>query len=132
MSVELEAKIKELEKSNAYLQGRLDYYEQDGIAKLFYSLKRKANEMADLLNNTKLTDIDIDEPKSKTFERLQKIWEGAATIAGSVKSLEVLSGIKPEEKDTDKKETIVVVQNRPLAPEMIADRVGELAGAKKV
>ena len=129
MSVELEAKIKELEKSNAYLQGRLDYYEQDGIAKLFYSLKRKANEMADLLNNTKLTDIDIDEPKSKTFERLQKIWEGAATIAGSVKSLEVLSGVKLEEKESEKKE--IIVPNKPFTPEMVADKVGELAGSKR-
>lgn len=129
MSIELEAKIKELEKSNAYLQSKIDYYEQDGITKLFYSLKRKSNEMADLLNNTKLTDIDIDDSKSKAFERLQKIWEGAATIAGSVRSLEVLSGIKSEEKEEEKKEIIII--NKPFTPEMVADKVGELAGSKR-
>ena len=66
MSIDLEQKVKDLEKSNLFLANKLAYYEQDGVGKLYYSLQRKANEMADLLNKTKLTDVDIDDPKNKT------------------------------------------------------------------
>lgn len=130
MSVELEAKIKALQQSNTYLEGRLNYYEQDGVGKLYYSLQRKANEMADLLNKTKLTDLDIDDPKNKAFERLQKIWSDAETISAAIKSLGVLAGISDDsnEKPTAIKKEIVV--NKPFSPENMADAVGELAGKR--
>jgi len=128
MSLELEQKIKDLEKSNLFLTNKLAYYEQDGVGKLYYSLQRKANEMADLLNKTKLTDVDIDDPKNKTFERLQKIWVDAGTISSSIKSLETLAGIVLEDvKDLNKKEIIL---NKSFSPESVADAVGELAGKR--
>ncbi len=128
MSVELESKIKDLEKQIAYLQGKNAYYEQDGIGKLYHALNRKANEMAELLNKTSLTAIDIDDPKIKTFERLQKIWVDAGTISSSIKALEVLAGINQEGKE-DKKEQIQVIR-KPFSPENMADAVGELAGKR--
>lgn len=128
MSVELESKIKDLEKQIAYLQGKNAYYEQDGIGKLYHALNRKANEMAELLNKTSLTAIDIDDPKIKTFERLQKIWVDAGTISSSIKALEVLAGINQEGKE-DKKEQIQVTR-KPFSPENMADAVGELAGKR--
>ena len=124
---ELEDKIKDLEKQVAYVQSKLDYYEKDGISKLYYSLQRKANEMAELLNKTSLTAIDIDDPKIKTFERLQKIWVDAGTISASIKALEVLAGIGQEA--TEKKE-VVQVNKKPFSPENMADAVGELAGKR--
>jgi len=127
MSIELENKIKDLEKQIAYLQGKNDYYEQDGIGKLYHALNRKANEMAELLNKTSLTAIDIDDPKIKTFERLQKIWVDAGTISSSIKALEVLAGINQENKE-DKRE--VHVNRKPFSPENMADAVGELAGKR--
>jgi hypothetical protein len=128
MSAELESKIKDLEKQIAYLQGKNAYYEQDGIGKLYHALNRKANEMAELLNKTSLTAIDIDDPKIKTFERLQKIWVDAGTISSSIKALEVLAGINQEVKE-DKKEQIQVTR-KPFSPENMADAVGELAGKR--
>ena len=128
MSAELESKIKDLEKQIAYLEGKNAYYEQDGIGKLYHALNRKANEMAELLNKTSLTAIDIDDPKIKTFERLQKIWVDAGTISSSIKALEVLAGINQEAKD-DKKEQIQVTR-KPFSPENMADAVGELAGKR--
>jgi len=125
---ELEDKIKDLEKQIAYLQGKNNYYEQDGIGKLYHALNRKANEMAELLNKTSLTAIDIDDPKIKTFERLQKIWVDAGTISASIKALEVLAGIG-QETTTEKKE-IVQVNKKPFSPENMADAVGELAGKR--
>ena len=128
MSAELESKIKDLEKQITYLQGKNAYYEQDGIGKLYHALNRKANEMAELLNKTSLTAIDIDDPKIKTFERLQKIWVDAGTISSSIKALEVLAGINQEVKE-DKKEQIQVTR-KPFSPENMADAVGELAGKR--
>jgi len=125
---ELEDKIKDLEKQVAYLQGKNNYYEQDGIGKLYHALNRKANEMAELLNKTSLTAIDIDDPKIKTFERLQKIWVDAGTISASIKALEVLAGIG-QEVTADKKE-VVQVNKKPFSPENMADAVGELAGKR--
>ena len=128
MSAELENKIKDLEKQISYLQSKNAYYEEDGIGKLYHALNRKANEMAELLNKTSLTAIDIDDPKIKTFERLQKIWVDAGTISSSIKALEVLAGINQEVKE-DKKEQVQVAR-KPFSPENMADAVGELAGKR--
>lgn len=128
MSVELESKIKDLEKQISYLQSKNAYYEEDGIGKLYHALNRKANEMAELLNKTSLTAIDIDDPKIKTFERLQKIWVDAGTISTSIKALEVLAGINQEVK-VDKKEQ-AQINRKPFSPENMADAVGELAGKR--
>ena len=128
MSAELESKIKDLEKQIAYLQGKNAYYEQDGIGKLYHALNRKANEMAELLNKTSLTAIDIDDPKIKTFERLQKIWVDAGTISSSIKALEVLAGINEEPKEGKKE--VQQVTRKPFSPENMADAVGELAGKR--
>jgi hypothetical protein len=80
-----------------------------------------------LLNKTSLTAIDIDDPKIKTFERLQKIWVDAGTISASIKALEVLAGINQETND---KKEIVQVNRKPFSPENMADAVGELAGKR--
>ena len=83
-------------------------YEEDGIAKLYYSLRRKAWEMADLMNNTNLASLAIDDAKSKTFDRLKVIWQDAATIAAAVKQLGETAGITDdEEKDVSKKKNII-------------------------
>jgi hypothetical protein len=130
MSVELENKIKDLEKQVAFLQAKNAYYEQDGVGKLYYSLQRKANEMADLLNDNKLTSLMLspDDPKDKTFERLQKVWSDAESVSNAIKSLGVLAGIGQESKDDKKEQTQVI--RKPFSPENMADAVGELAGKR--
>lgn len=128
MSIELENKIKDLEKQIAYLQGRNAYYEQDGIGKLYYSLQRKANEMADLLNDNILTTRMLEDPKDKTFERLQKIWTDAESVSSAIKSLGVLAGIGQE--TIENKKEVVQVNRKPFSPENMADAVGELAGKR--
>jgi len=128
MSAQLEGKIKNLENRIDYLESQLAYYENDGIGKLYYSLQRKANEMAELLNKTSLLSIDLDSKDSKSFERLQKIWSDAGAITNSIKSLESLAGINQETKE-DKKENTQVTR-KPFSPENMADAVGELAGKR--
>lgn len=110
-----EDKIKELE-------AKVSLYEQDGVAKLYYSLNRKAGEMADLMNSNNLKNLDIDDPKSKTFDRLKVIWNDAASIATAVKQLGEIAGVTgDEQKDTKAKRTIT-------SPESIANVFGNTAG----
>lgn len=80
------------------LKKKIALYEQNGAAKLYYSLNRKMNEMADMLNRVNLANLDVDDAKSKTFDRLKVIWNDAASIAQGVKSLGDLAGITHDEK----------------------------------
>lgn len=86
------------------LQDKLRLYEQNGAAKLYYSLNRKMNEMADLMNSKNLSKISVDDPKDKTFDRLKIIWQDAASIATSVDALGKLAKITgAEETDINNK-----------------------------
>lgn len=100
-------------------------YETNGSASLFYSLNRKQNEMAALLNKNKLENLDLSDKDNKTFERIKVLWAEAATVATAVKALETMAGITgDEEKDT--KNPIF-----RITPETMADNIGESAGQKK-
>ena len=89
------------------LQEKLNKYEENGIANLYYSLNRKANEMADLMNNVSLKDLDIDDPKSKSFDRLKVIWQGASEIAISLTQLGQMAGVLKTEKKQEESKPFV-------------------------
>ena len=120
---------EKLKQQIAFLESKLAYYEEDGPAKLYYSLIRKSNEMAELLNRTSLLSIELVDAKNKEFERLQKLWTDAGSITASIKALEVSAGINVEPKEGKKEVTQVI--NRPFTPESVADAVGEIAGSKQ-
>jgi hypothetical protein len=90
-----------LKSKVAKLEEKLAKYEDNGMAKLYYSLNRKANEMADLMNAISLKDLDIDDPKSKSFDRLKVIWQGASEIAISLTQLGQMAGVLKAEKKTE-------------------------------
>ena len=83
------------------LESLINKYEQNGPAKLFYSLNRKAWEMAEMLNSINMKSLVLDDPKDKTFERMRFIINDSASIANAVKALGEAAGITDdEEKDT--------------------------------
>ena len=90
-----------LKSKIAKLEEKLSKYEDNGMAKLYYSLNRKANEMADLMNAISLKDLDIDDPKSKSFDRLKVIWQGASEIAISLTQLGQMAGVLKTDKKTE-------------------------------
>jgi len=99
------------------LQKKLDGYEHNGAAKLYYSLNRKMNEMADILNSINLKNLNLEDPKDKTFERLKVIWNDSSSLSNAVQILGNSIGITgDEEKDIRRKRT---------TPESIADQLGE-------
>lgn len=82
------------------LERLVQQYEENGLAKLYYSLSRKMWEMAELLNDTNLKNLNLDDPKDKTFDRLKVIWKDAADLAAAVKTLGDVAGVTGnEEKD---------------------------------
>src|SRR5689334_21311450 len=86
--------LKEVE----LLKAKLRLYEQNGAAKLFYSLNRKMNEMADMLNKQTLTNLDLTDAKDKSFERIKAIWDSAEKVALAAKALGESAGITHNEE----------------------------------
>ena len=98
----LEKEIKELKKSNDYLNRRCLFYE-NGDAKLYYALQRKMSEMANTLNRQNLEDIDLDDRNSKAFDRIVTILQKCETISASASALGAIAGVTGDEpKDTTK------------------------------
>ena len=106
-------------EENEILKKKLEMYEQNGAAKLYYALNRKMWEMADILNSTNLKNVNLDDPKDKTFERLKVLWNDSSSISNAVQILGNSIGITgDEEKD-------VKYSRRRTTPESIADDLGE-------
>lgn len=92
-----EERIKELED-------KLSAYEQNGPAKLYYSLNRKMNEMGDLLNKTNLSSVDLESKDSKEFDRLFKLLEKSQVISNAAQAVKEFAGITGNEKvDTERR-----------------------------
>lgn len=90
-------KVSALEKLNAEFQ-------MPGRIKLYYSLNRNMNDLADMLNSIKLKELDLEDPKNKTFERMKIIWASVSPLVETIRVLGESSGITgDEEKDTSKK-----------------------------
>jgi hypothetical protein len=86
------------------LKSKLARYEDNGAAKLAYALNRKMNEMADLLNKSTLSTLDLTDAKDKTFERLKVVWNDCASISTAYKTLADAAGITGDaEKDIARK-----------------------------
>jgi hypothetical protein len=95
------------------LKAKILLYEQNGAAKLFYSLNRKMNEMADIMNKTSLATLSLDDPKDKTFDRLKFIWNDASSIATAVKELGNTAGVTGnEEKDVSRKPFVETIADK--------------------
>lgn len=86
------------------LKSRVKLYEQNGAAKAAYAINRKLNELSDMLNKTNVSNLDIADPKDKTFERLKVAWGEMASLGEAYKTLAASAGISgDEQKDVEKK-----------------------------
>lgn len=102
----------------AELEALVIKYEENGVAKLYYSLSRKSWEMADMLNSISMKNLVLDDPKDKTFERMRFIINDSAGIATAVKALGEAAGITGNEEEDTKKPTRI-----KITPESIAGSV---------
>ena len=53
------------------------------------------------MNAISLKDLDIDDPKSKSFDRLKVVWQGASEIAISLTQLGQMAGVLKTEKKAE-------------------------------
>lgn len=94
-------------------------YEQDGAAKLFYALNRKMNEMASLMNKTDLTNLNLDDKESKSFDRLFKLLEKSQVISSAAQTIQGFAGVSGDEgKDTN-------TPKYRITPESMAQELGD-------
>jgi hypothetical protein len=92
------------EETIKQLQQKIELYEQNGPAKLYYSLNRKMNEMGDLLNKTNLSGVDLESKDSKEFDRLFKLLEKSQVISNAAQAVKEFAGITGDEKkDVERK-----------------------------
>jgi translation initiation factor 2B subunit (eIF-2B alpha/beta/delta family) len=86
------------------LKYKIRQYEQNGAAKAAYAINRKLNELADMLNKTNVSNLDLTDAKDKTFERLKAAWGEMASLGEAYKTLATSAGITgDEDKDIAKK-----------------------------
>jgi len=86
-------------KQNEILSLKVTAYEMPGKAKLFYSLNRQQNDLADMMNKVDLRNIDIADKDNKTMERLKMIWASIGTLAPLVDMLQSSAGVTGNEKE---------------------------------
>ena len=94
------------------LREKLKSYEQNGAAKLYYSLNRKMNEMAELLNKTNLSNVDLESKESKEFDRLFKLLEKSQVIGNAAQAVKEFAGITGNEENDVNKRPFVVADER--------------------
>lgn len=71
-----------------------------GEAKLYYSLNKNMSDIADVLDNTDMAEINLSDPKDKTMERLKTIWAAITPLADTLKLLKMSAKITGDE-DSD-------------------------------
>ena len=97
------------------LKQKIAIYEQNGAAKAAYAINRKLNELADMLNKTNIDNIDLSDPKDKSFERLKVAWGEMASLGEAYKTLAASAGITGNETaDVNKKPFVdTIAESRP-------------------
>lgn len=111
MAEDINGLKKEIEiekKKVSALEQRLSTFEIQGKAKLYYSLNRNMSDLADMLDGIKMKDINLDDPKDKTMERLKMIWASVNPLVQTLSLLGESSGITGDEKkDTARKSSFL-------------------------
>jgi hypothetical protein len=99
------------QKKVSVLQQRLSSFELPGKTKLYYAVQRNMNDLADLLNGINLKDVNIEDPKDKTMERLKIIWPSIASLSTTLAILADSAGISGDEKKDLSKGTSFLDKN---------------------
>lgn len=114
-------KLYEREKEKVVALGlRLSAFELPGKTKLFYALNKQQNDMADMLNQVELKDLNLGDKDNKTIERLRVIWSSIGTLAPLVDMLAANAGVSgDEEGDMKNRKALRVI----TTPESMANQI---------
>lgn len=91
-------------KKTESLEKKISSMEIDGKAKLYYALNRNMSDLATMLDGAKLDNVNMDDPKDKTMERLKIIWASINPLVATISLLGTSTGITGNEaEDTARK-----------------------------
>lgn len=94
---------KEVIKTTDY-EKKIASMEVDDKAKLYYALNRNMSDLAEMLDKTELADVNINDTKDKTMERLKIIWAAVNPLVTTISLLGTSTGITGNEaEDTARK-----------------------------
>lgn len=91
-----------LEKANKRIKALEDKLHSLGVkgdAKLFYSINKNMADLSEMLDKIEMRDIDLNDPKDKTMERLKIIWSAITPLSETLKSLKSSAGITGDENE---------------------------------
>lgn len=101
---EIKRQLESEKQKVVVLEQKLTSLGFQGKAKLYYSLNRNMADLSDMLDNIKMKDVNLDDPKDKTMERLKMIWASVKPLVETISLLGESSGITGDEKkDTARK-----------------------------
>lgn len=93
------------------LEQRLQTYEFHGGVRLYYAINRKLNEMAQVLNNTRLEDVMDGDVKEKKFERIRAIWTDADKIVTTLQSIGAMLNLKGDNEEIDLRKKVAFIES---------------------
>lgn len=106
--LEFKRQLEEEKKKSAILEKKIASMETSGKAKLYYSLNRNMADLSDMLDEITMKDINLEDPKDKTMERLKMIWASVKPLVETISLLGASSGITGDEtKDTARKSSFL-------------------------
>lgn len=99
----LKQELDLVRKKLKLVEERLTTFEMPGKVRLYYSLNRNMNDLADMLNGINLKGMDITDPKDKTIERLKIIWASIGSLSATIALLGESAGISGNEGEDSKR-----------------------------
>lgn len=95
--------LKQEQQKVKVLEEKCVTYDMPGKVRLYYSLNRNMNDLADMLNGINLKGMDITDPKDKTIERLKIIWASIGSLSSTIAVLGESAGISGNESEDSKR-----------------------------
>jgi len=108
----LRKELKQANERSAFLQEKVDGYESAGNAKIYYSMNRQLNDLADMMNAKSLKKVNIEDKDDKTIERMKIIHGLVKTISEILPLLRQAGGITDNEEADLRKPFIESVAER--------------------
>lgn len=110
---ELKLELKKEKAKSEAIQKKFDDLGLKGKAKLYYSLNRNMADISEMLDKIPFANINLDDPKDKTMERLKMLWSSIKPLAETLDILESSAGISGNEsKDTLPRNVLEFAESR--------------------
>jgi len=111
-SIDYKKLYEQEQKKVKVLEEKVASFEGPGKAKLYYSLNRNMNDLADMLNARSLKSVNIDDASDKTMERMKIIWSAIKSLSETLAILGQSAGITGNEEEDLRKPFIETVATR--------------------